>query len=294
MLGLIVLSITAIAIWYFYWRFKKKGKESIKTTNDEFPKEWRVILLQKVAFYNALNADEKKRFEQKIQHFLLNHKVTGIDVEIDDVDRILVASSAIILTFEFPNWEYTTLDEVLIYPNSFNDKFETAGPDRRILGMVGNGYMDGKMVLSKGALHHGFSNTSDKKNTAIHEFVHLIDKADGAIDGLPALLLDHQYAIPWLDLVRKQIEKIYDGTSDINPYGATNTKEFFAVATEYFFERPSLMKRKHPELHDLLEKVFNQQLSDRDMTKKQSDIGRNDPCPCGSGLKYKKCCGKRI
>jgi len=92
---------------------------------------------------------------------------------------------------------------------------------------------------------------------------------------------------------QNQIEEIYEGESDINPYGATNTQEFFAVTTEYFFERPLLMKRKHPELHDILEKVFGQKMSERDMAKTSVDIGRNNPCPCGSGLKYKKCCGKK-
>ncbi len=293
MLGPIVLTVTAFVIWFLVKRFRESKKRSIKTIDLPFPKEWRIVLLQKVAFYNSLDAGDKKRFENKIQQFLLNHKVTGVDVEIDTVDRILVASSAVMLTFEFDNWYYTTLDEVLIYPNAFNEKFETAGPDRRILGMVGSGYMEGKMILSKPALHHGFSNTSDKKNTAIHEFVHLIDKADGSIDGLPTLLLENQYAIPWLNLVSKKIDAIYDGSSDINPYGGTNKQEFFAVASEYFFERPTLLERKHPELHDLLEKVFDQDMSERDLSKKRADIGRNDPCPCGSGDKFKRCCGKR-
>ncbi|MEA1876874.1 MAG: zinc-dependent peptidase [Bacteroidota bacterium] len=174
----------------------------------------------------------------------------------------------------------------------FNDKFETSGPDRRILGMVGTGYMDGKMVLSKPALHHGFVNESDKKNTAIHEFVHLIDKFDGSGDGVPALLLEKQYVIPWLDLINKKIEEIFDNESDINPYGGTNRQEFFAVASEYFFERPKLLVRKHPVLYNLLEIIFNQDMTARDLNKKKLSIGRNSPCPCNSGLKFKKCCGK--
>ena len=118
----------------------------------------------------------------------------------------------------------------------FNLDFETSGGDRNILGMVGNGYMEGKRILSKPALHFGFDNTTDKKNTAIHEFVHLIDKADGAVDGVPSLLLERPYVIPWLDLMNKKVEEIYNRKSDINPYGGTNRQEFFAVVSEYFFE----------------------------------------------------------
>ena len=63
--------------------------------------------------------------------------------------------------------------------------FQTSGQNRNILGMVGTGYMDKKMILSQTALRQGFLNETDKKNTAIHEFIHLIDQADGQIDGIP-------------------------------------------------------------------------------------------------------------
>ena len=85
------------------------------------------------------------------------------------------------------------------------------------------------MLLSKQALREGFINARDKKNVAIHEFVHLIDKADGRIDGVPKVLLEHQYVIPWLGMVRQEIENIITERSDIDYYGATNEADFFAV-----------------------------------------------------------------
>ena len=148
------------------------------------------------------------------------------------------------------------------------------------------------MILSKKALHHGFSNETDKKNTAIHEFVHLIDKTDGAVDGIPELLLEKQYVIPWIDLIKQKIDEIYEQKTDINPYGATNKAEFFAVISEYFFERPKLLKRKHPKLYELLEEIFNQNMTNKVGKTKIVRIGRNSPCPCGSGKKFKKCCLK--
>ena len=147
------------------------------------------------------------------------------------------------------------------------------------------------MILSKPSLHNGFRNETDKKNTAIHEFVHLIDKLDGNVDGIPELLMEKQYVIPWLDLIRKKIEQIQAGKSDINPYGATKESEFFAVISEYFFERPKLLKRKHPELYKYLVEIFDQKMIDKTKKTRQVKIGRNSPCICGSGIKYKKCCG---
>jgi len=176
---------------------------------------------------------------------------------------MLVASSAVIPIFHFSHWRYANIHEVLLYPSRFSETFETEGPDRSILGMVGTGYMEGKMVLSQQALKHGFKNESDKQNTAIHEFVHLIDKTDGIIDGIPALLMEKQYTIPWIDLISRKIDEITDGKSDINPYGGTNRAEFFSVVSEYFFERPQLLEKKHPDLYKLLEKVFKQNMSAR-------------------------------
>lgn len=269
----------------------QKTQNKWVTPTTPFNKEWRIILATKVPFYNALTATEKTQFERKIQEFLLNYRITGIQTTVTVEDQLLVASSAIIPVFAWEDWRYTNLFEVLIYPDTFNEKFETTGPDRNILGMVGTGYMNGKMILSKKALHLGFNNETDKKNTAIHEFVHLIDGIDGAIDGMPNALLEKQYTIPWLDLINKKTAEIHYKKSDINPYGATNNQEFFAVTSEYFFERPQLMKQKHPELYQLMESIFNQKMASKNLFSQQK-IGRNSSCPCGSGLKFKRCCGK--
>lgn len=272
--------------------FRNIGRANVwKKPSFSFKNAWRTFLIKNVSFYRSLSKSEKKHFEFKILEFLNNVKITPIDTTINDFDKILIAASAIIPIFSFPNWQYTNLNEVLIYPGLFNEEFNT-NSNGRIAGMVGTGYMEGKMILSKNALRLGFKNESDKKNTAIHEFVHLIDKADGTIDGLPSILLEKQYALPWFDLIQKKIDEIYDGNSDINPYGATNKSEFFAVISEYFFERPKLLKQKHPKLYLLLEEIFNQEPALKEKVSESSDIHRNDPCPCGSGKKYKKCCGK--
>ena len=255
------------------------------------PRKWKTLLAREVRFYSSLDIDKKHLFEYKVMEFLANCKITPIETKVHDLDRLLIAASAVIPIFAFPEWKYYNLDEVLLYSSSFNDNFETEGEDRRIFGMVGTGYMEGKMILSRGALRQGFQNESDRRNTAIHEFVHLIDKADGVIDGVPSLLLEKQYVLPWFDMVEKKIHEIETDRSDIRPYGATNRAEFFAVLCEYFFECPKLLERKHPQLYDYLEMIFHQRLSEREFKIVDAEIGRNDPCPCDSGKKFKRCCG---
>jgi MtfA peptidase len=286
---LIFLAAAGLIVYVLTRTNEKERLAEVSAGTESLPAEWRVILTSRVTFYNGLTDGEKQHFEWKLMEFLGHCRVTGIQTTVDDTDRVLVASSAIIPIFKFPQWRYDIV-EVLLYPSSFNEKFETEGKDRFILGMVGTGYMDGKMILSKQALHHGFQNESDKHNTAIHEFVHLVDKADGTIDGIPSLLIKKQYTLPWLDLVSKKMLEMTRGKTDINPYGATNQQEFFAVAAEYFFERPELLQKKHPELYRFLEDIFDQDNAKKPKPVKVR-IERNDPCPCSSGKKFKKCCG---
>jgi Mlc titration factor MtfA (ptsG expression regulator) len=190
--------------------------------------------------------------------FMEECRITGVDLELTDEDRILVAASAVIPIFGFPEWKYKNLKEVLVYPGSFNENYETAGTDRNIGGMVGWGPMNRTMILSKASLHQGFENEHGKSNVGIHEFVHLIDKSDGTIDGIPEVLMQHQYTIPWLKMIHDEMKRIHQGKSDINPYGATSEAEFFSVVSEYFFNQPHLLAKKHPKLYKMLEEVFNQ------------------------------------
>lgn len=288
-LSLFIIIVVIVTGFIIYKIFNRNTAWKSHTNN--FLPKWRVILIEKVSFYNNLTEKEKEWFEYKILEFLANVKITGIETDVEIQDRILVAASAVIPIFEFPEWQYLNLDEVLLYPRSFNSKFETSGENGNILGMVGEGYMNGKMILSKQSLHKGFRNERDKKNTAIHEFVHLIDKADGQVDGIPELLLQKQYTLPWFNLMYQKIHEILSNESDINPYGATNEAEFFAVISEYFFERPALLQKKHPRLYELLEEIFNKKtdfVQKKNVTQK---IRRNAPCPCGSGKKFKSCCG---
>jgi Mlc titration factor MtfA (ptsG expression regulator) len=251
---LIGLLIAGAIMVFLALAFKPKKRPA--TAFLPFPDSYRQLLIKHVTFYNRLSDDAKVKFENRVQYFLSTTRITGIKTAVEDLDKVLIGSSAIIPIFSFPNWEYINLHEVLLYPETFGENFETEGGDRVVMGMVGNGPMQQVMILSQHALRQGFSNKTDKANTAIHEFVHLVDKTDGDVDGVPEVLMQNQYVLPWLDLVHKSIKEIMKNRSDINPYGATNKAEFLAVVAEYFFERPDLLKRKHPELYAMLEKMF--------------------------------------
>ena len=249
---LLILIIFILAIVYSV-RFLQKKKI---TVTDPVPVLLKPTLAGQVPFYQQLTELEQAEFEERAAHFLTQVRITGVKTTVEDIDRILIAASAIIPIFNFRGWEYRNLHEVLLYPDSFDHEYQQEGTGRNILGMVGSGAMNHVMILSQHELRQAFINKTGKDNTAIHEFVHLVDKTDGDIDGVPEALLDKKYIVPWLQLMQQEIKDIYDDKSDINPYGATNEAEFFAVVSEYFFERPRLLKEKHPELYELLTKIF--------------------------------------
>jgi len=253
---LYTIAFTLIIVFAAY-SFSRIGSKNAKP----FPKHWHPLLIDNVLFYRNLSKQRQQVFQERMMQFLSEVYIDGVQLELQELDKILIAASAVIPVFGFKEWHYTNLSGILLYPDHFNEdlEFDSKEQLRTIGGLVGNGRFENQMILSKKALYYGFANTTDKSNTGIHEFAHLIDKIDDVIDGVPERLLQHQYAIPWLKLIHKEMEAINSNHSDMRKYGGTNEAEFFAVASEYFFKRPDLLKIKHPELYKMLVECFRQE-----------------------------------
>ena len=301
--GLLAVA-SAIAGWFYhpllllaglcpfvYWSFRRHCLQRMAVMKQPFPEHWEHILRAHVTFFSALDAAEKERFRQIVKVFLSEVRITGIRTEVDDTVRVLVAASAVIPIFGFHDWEYHRLGEVLIYPASFGKQYETKGqPDENILGMVGLKHLSGVMILSKPALLAGFDNPTSKENVGVHEFAHLVEQEE-IEHGIPPEV-PWQAVRQWLQYVAKELSHPPGAQSHVNTYAYTNEHEMFAVLAEYFFKSPQVLEQKDPKLYKLLRELFHQDtrflLS---LTPRQRmRYGRNSPCPCGSGKKYKHCC----
>ncbi|MGZ3756243.1 MAG: M90 family metallopeptidase [Mucilaginibacter sp.] len=254
MLMFIYIIITILLVGWI--TFDRRGDNT--NTPLTLDKTLRKLLEDHVDYYHKLTRQQQKKFESRVAGFLSYVNIEGVGTDITDIDRMLIASSAIIPIFGLGDWQYKNLTNIILYPDTFDNEYQFEGENRSIMGMVGSGYMNGQMLLSRAALLKGFSPMAGKENTAIHEFVHLLDKADGATDGVPEQLAGHEYAAPWLSLMHREMHRIKEGKSDINPYALTNEAEFFAVASEYFFEKPGQFKTRHPELFQQLSGIFRQ------------------------------------
>ena len=198
------------------------------------PENYKELLHDYVKFYRQLDEDGKEKFEERVKQFLSAVQITGANAIVEDLDRLLIAAGAIIPVYAIPDWQYINLHEVLLYPGSFNADFDQGGADRPIAGMVGSGAMQNVMVINKWQLRQGFINNHDAHNTAIHEFVHLIDKMDGTMDGIPEIILEKKYVEPWKRLVDSTIRQMKTYGSDIDIYGATTRQNFLLLSPNIF------------------------------------------------------------
>src|SRR5512147_918442 len=276
---------------FTYWWVRRRCLRRMAVMRQPFPDEREQILRTHVAFFAALDDEGKTRFRQLVQIFLDEVRITGIRTEVDETIRVLVAASAAIPIFGFHDWEYHRLREVLIYRDAFDDAYQSrGGAGETILGMVGLHHLSGVMILSKPALLAGFDHQSGNHNVGVHEFAHLVEK-EASEYGLPP-------EVPWMAVrqwvryVARELARPSKHGAHISSYAYTNEHEFFAVLAEYFFTSPELLKRQDPALYAMLRDLFHQDTGSLlpSVTRLRRGIGRNAPCPCGSGKKYKHCC----
>ena len=118
------------------------------------------------------------------------------------------------------------------------------------------------MVLSWDDVLAGAADIHDGHNVVLHEFAHQLDKEAGYGDGAPDLPQRSMY-VAWARVLSAEYAHLVDAIHQnhptvLDPYGATNPAEFFAVATEAFFEKPAALKSLHPELYEQLRQFYEQ------------------------------------
>jgi len=274
-----------------YQLIRRRCVRRLRAMAQPFPTSWEQVLQSNVAFFRVLPAPEKERFRQLVKVFLDEIRITGIQTEVDDTTRVLVAASAAIPIFGFHDWEYHRLREVLVYKESFGEGYETTGgADENILGMVGVQQLRGVMILSKPSLLAGFDVPFTHDNVGIHEFAHLVELEEVEY-GLPPEV-SWSAVKHWVQYVAQELSRPAGNRAYIRDYAYRNEHEFFAVLSEYFFQSPALLENKDPRLYGMLREMFHQDTASlMKMTfSRHPGYGRNAPCPCGSGKKYKNCC----
>jgi Mlc titration factor MtfA (ptsG expression regulator) len=232
----------------------------------------------------------QQAFRDKLKVFVREKHFFGAGgLEPTEEMKVAIGIAAVRLALHLDLACYDRLAEIVVYPYVYTH----AGTGGAVLGEA---HSFGTVVLAWPAVREGLENPADGHDTAAHEFAHVLDRADGAFDGTPELRAAEHYR-PWAEIMSRHFLRLRANEPRrralLRAYGATNEAEFFAVATESFFEKPRRLKEQAPDLYAELSRFYGCDPAAGPAVDVAGDArpGRNDPCPCGSGRKYKRCCG---
>jgi MtfA peptidase len=218
-----------------------------------FEPAWRAILLERVPFYRILTDEERDRFEAKVKVFVLTKSFGSLDgLVVTEEMKVVVAAAACRLTMNMPWEDYRQMGRVVLRAGSFNSD------GRQVAGCAGRQ----NVTISWPALVRGLEVPDDGSNIGYHEFAHVLDAADGSSDGEAPGPISDLYDT-WSEAIsagRAEVQRALDANvkAPIDVYAAKNDAEFFAVATEWFFERPCSLRENMPAVHDLLSRFYRQ------------------------------------
>ena len=231
-----------------------------RVTARAFPQEWREIVERNVPLYRRLPEALKEQLHGLIQVFLTEKHFEGCGgLEITDEIRATIAAQACMLLLNRRPTFFPKLRTILVYPHTYvarNTSFDGHIVSDEESSRLGESWQNGPVVLAWDSVKGGTSNAADAHNVVLHEFAHQLDQEDGAADGAPILAHRSRY-VAWARVLGTEFEALQESAkqrrrSVMDRYGATNPAEFFAVATETFFEKPRQMQKRHPELYDEL------------------------------------------
>ncbi len=229
-----------------------------------FPETWRQIVERNVPLYHRLPETLQQQLHGFIHIFLHEKRFDGCaGQEIDDEIRVTIAAQACMLLLNRKTTYFPKLRTILVYPHTYVAK--TLSSDGRVRVdrdsvRLGESWQNGPVVLAWDSVTGGTSNITDARNVVLHEFAHQLDQEDGVADGAPILERRSAY-VAWARVLGQEYATLQKSKkarrrSVMNKYGATNPAEFFAVATETFFEKPKQMQKRHPELYDELRDYY--------------------------------------
>jgi hypothetical protein len=232
-----------------------------------FPSAWLAIVERNVALYRHLPGKDRSELLGHIQVFLAEKKFEGCGgLEMNDEIKVTIAAQACVLLLHRDAHYYPRLRSILVYPHAYVAKSAERLPGGIVSegasARLGESWVGDLVVLSWDDARSGASDLASGHNVVLHEFAHQLDQEDGVADGAPVLERRNEY-VAWARILSGEFEQLRSEAArglptDLDPYGATNAAEFFAVATEAFFTKPGRLKRKHPELYEELRSFYKQ------------------------------------
>jgi Mlc titration factor MtfA (ptsG expression regulator) len=257
--------VNALEERMLFWWLKRRRRRRLLT--EPFPPDWEPYIARNVRHDRVLDRDLRQRLRGAVRIFIAEKSWVGCGgLEVDDEIRVTIAAEACLLLLGVePGWYFDNVRSILVYPHAFREPVELQD-SRGIIDEdradAGQAWRRGPVILSWHEVLFDLHHPGRGRNVVLHEFAHQLDALDGEMGGTPPLsgfelrrrwdrVVDREY--------RRLREQVRAGQPTLlDPYGASNRAEFFAVATECFFERPEPLRRGQAELYDLLARFYGQ------------------------------------
>jgi len=247
--------------------FGFKARRRAKLRQTPLPEAWWTIIDRRVPYVATRSKQDREELAGIVQILLAEKNFEGCGgLEMTDEIRVTIAAQAAVLLLHRDTDFYPTLKSILAYPHAFVSRMRQQQPDGTVIEgpqvRLGESWLRGALVLSWDDVVRGANDPDDGRNVVFHEFAHQLDGESGSMEGAPALNTPTRYRA-WARVLGAEYDDLINAVHEghhtlLDPYGSTNPAEFFAVATELFFERPAQMKRYYPDLYDQLVSFYAQ------------------------------------
>lgn len=250
----IALAVAAVLLGRPFWQSWRRQR--LRAAG--IPGEWRPLIQRAMPAYARLPQALRARLDGLINQFVAEKEFVGCGGLVVTLEmRLAVASQACLLVVNRSERMYDELFAVLIYPAAFiapQELRDAAGVvHRREQVLTGQAWDTHRIILSWEDVQASTVSENDSYNVVFHEFAHYLDAEEGSIDGAP-LLGDAEHYERWASVMNMEFQRLRAAAARgeptlLDPYGAENEGEFFAVSTEVFFEQPRRMQAEHPALY---------------------------------------------
>jgi MtfA peptidase len=251
----------------FNWFRDRRRK---KLTQAVFPSSWEEIIRRNVAHYRLLQDAERAHLRALIQVFIAEKNWEGAGgLELDDEIRVTISAQACLLILGLPHNYYRNVQSIIVYPSAVvppqrkRGFFEnTTAPVEMEHPILGQAFLRGPVIIVWDEALHASRHPELGHNVIYHEFAHKLDMLDGAADGTPPLRNKAEYR-DWILICSREYQRLRHDAANgresfLSAYGATSEAEFFAVATEQFFDQPQFMIEQAPDLYRVLQEYYRQ------------------------------------
>jgi MtfA peptidase len=258
--GTFLVLVSVVAAAAFFWpRWRQR-----RVLEQPFKPQWLDVVREALPFFGRMSESEQKQLLDLIRLFLSEKTFHGCNGQvIDDTVRVAIAAQACLLLLNRATSVFSGTRHILVYPEAFIHEGEVEGEDGVVSTFsedrLGESWQEGKVILSWDDVLYGLEDFGDGENVVLHEFAHQLDSESGSQDGAP--ILKHNDPAQWKAVMTAAYEALtesaeLDEETLMDPYGATDPAEFFAVATETFFECAEEMALDHPALFNELKKYY--------------------------------------